>query len=62
MGRECLGICGRYDTTGFAGYTKGYKYCTRCYLFIKVTTVMCPCCNAFLRTKSHQYKAMEITN
>ena len=49
MGKACIGICGRYDTTGFAGYARGYKWCSRCHLFIKVHTVMCPCCGGFLR-------------
>lgn len=55
MGRECIGICGRYETTyNRAAYSRGFKWCARCRSFIKITTVMCPCCNGFLRTKSHQ--------
>jgi len=53
---ECLGICGRYDTVGFAGYQKGYKWCTRCSLFIKEEGIKCPCCKTALRFKSHQYQ------
>lgn len=62
MGTHCIGICDHYDTTGFAGYVKGYKYCTRCNLFIKVTSIKCPCCNTFLRTKSHQYNVSKKIN
>jgi len=57
---ECIGICGRYDTTGFAGYCKGYKWCTRCHLFIKQESNVCVCCKTPLRMKSHQYPSMEI--
>ena len=55
MGRGCMGICGRYETTyNRNAYSRGYKFCTECRLFISTQTVMCPCCNGFLRVKSHQ--------
>lgn len=57
---ECIGICGRYDTTGFAGYSKGYKWCTRCRLFIKLESKMCVCCKTQLRVKSWQSSTIEV--
>jgi len=59
---ECLDICGRYDTTSSKGYTKGFKWCTRCHLFIKVSSKMCPCCKTQLRVKSFQHKPLVIKN
>lgn len=59
---QCLGICNRYDTTGNAGYSKGYKWCTRCHLFIKVSSIMCPCCKTQLRVKSHQWIVVKERN
>ena len=59
MGRECLGICGRYETTYNRGaYARGFKHCSRCYLFIKVSENVCPCCKTPLRGKSHQSKRL----
>ena len=57
MGKECIGICGRYETTGWRGYTRGFKWCSRCYLFIKISTIMCPCCGKFLRISPHTKKS-----
>jgi len=55
MGKECIGICERYETThNRNAYDRYFKYCAKCRLFIKILTIMCPCCNGFLRTKSHQ--------
>jgi len=55
MGSACLGICNGYETTYSSGaYSRGFKYCARCGLFIQVQTIKCPCCNGFLRAKSHQ--------
>jgi len=60
MGTECIGVCNRYETTyNREAYSRGFKYCARCRTFIKIQTIMCPCCNGFLRTKSHQSKPME---
>lgn len=62
MGKECIAICNRYETTHRKNaYSRGFKYCARCSLFIKVTSIKCPCCNTFLRTKSHQNKVEEAT-
>lgn len=52
---ECNGMCERYDTCGFAGYTKGYKWCSRCRLFIKQESKMCECCKTQLRVRSWQH-------
>jgi len=57
---ECLGICNGYDTTAHAGYAKGYKWCTRCHLFIRVSGVMCPCCKTQLRVRSFQCPTIEV--
>ena len=55
MGKECIGICSRYETTyNRQAYARGFKYCARCKTFIKIVLRMCPCCGGFLRTKSHQ--------
>ena len=55
MGRGCIGICNRYEIThNREAYSRGFKYCARCRLFIQVQTIKCPCCTGFLRTKSHQ--------
>lgn len=52
---KCLNICERYETThNRNAYARGFKYCAKCRLFINFTMIMCPCCNGFLRTKSHQ--------
>ncbi len=60
MGKECIGICNRYETTyNRKAYARGFKYCARCRTFIKITLRMCPCCGGFLRTKSHQ-KSLQI--
>lgn len=59
---QCLGICNRYETIRTGGYVKDFKWCTRCHLFIKVSSVMCPCCKTQIRVKSHQRKVLEIEN
>jgi len=59
---KCLGICGRYETTyNRDAYSRGFKYCASCRLFIQIQTIKCPCCNGFLRTKSHQPNKSKIT-
>ncbi len=57
---ECLGICERYETTGVAGYVKGFKWCTRCHLFIRASTRICPCCKTQLRVKSRETLPIEV--
>jgi len=55
MGRGCIGVCSRYETTYHReAYSRGFKYCVECRLFIQLETIKCPCCNGFLRVKSHQ--------
>lgn len=55
MGRGCVSICSRYETTHHReAYERGFKYCAECRLFIYIQTIKCPCCNGFLRVKSHQ--------
>lgn len=52
---ECLGICQRYETTGDKGYKKGFKFCTRCGLFIKLSSRICVCCKTQLRVKNREH-------
>lgn len=55
MGKGCIGICNRYETTHHReAYGRGFKYCAKCRLFIYIQTIKCPCCKGFLRVKSHQ--------
>jgi len=59
MGRACIGICGRYETTYNRGaYERGFKYCSRCYSFLKIDENICPCCKTPLRSRSHQGKKL----
>ena len=55
MGASCRGICIRYQNNSVANnlkYQQGFKRCTFCGLFLKTTSVRCPCCNLILRTHS----------
>ena len=37
-------------------YIHGYKWCKRCYIWIKTEDIKCSCCRSGLRNGSHMRK------
>lgn len=55
MAATCKGLCNRFDSKSFGNenkYENGYKRCSFCDVFMKVSGLRCPCCALKLRTKS----------
>jgi len=46
----------RYIVKRKASYADGYKYCSRCRLYIKIDGVRCPFCGALLRSSPRKKK------
>ena len=55
MAASCRGLCYRFKSHSFGNmcrYVDGYKRCSYCDVFMKITLLRCPCCALKLRTKS----------
>lgn len=55
MAASCRGLCCRFKSDFFVNmhrYADGYKRCSYCSVFMKISSLRCPCCALKLRTKS----------
>ena len=54
MTASCRGLCYRFKSHSFRNmcrYADGYKRRSYCSVFMKITSLRCPCCALKLRTK-----------
>ena len=54
VGMTCRNMCLRAGITGHNGslYEKGFKYCTRCAIYIKTEATRCTCCGNVYKIRS----------
>ncbi len=55
MAASCRWLCHRFKSDSFGNlnrYVDGYKRYSYCSVFMKITSLRCPCCTLKLRTKS----------
>lgn len=59
MSTMCKGNCVLFKSESYSPadkYKMNVKWCSRCSMFMKVTSLRCPCCNTMLRTRSRHKK------